>query len=305
MSLFSVIIPHYNSVKYLEELLATIPVEEDIQLIVVDDKSQENTETIERLVLDRGGVFLHNTTDKKGAGVCRNLGLEKATGKWLLFADADDYYVEDAFDRIRQYADSEADIIYFAPTSRYRDTGETASRHVNYERLVKSYLKNPSKENEMALRLKYVVPWSKMIRRELVETNGIRFDEVPAANDVMFSVKSGYYAKEILASAEQIYCSISSQGTLTTKHNEANFWGRVQVYKDRYCFVHEKLSTEECQLLGFHKLSGITVIWKALRQGYGFPMAFRVYKYFRENKVKLIDRKSLLSHLRNKVTGEK
>lgn len=303
MVLFSIIIPHYNSVKYLEELLATIPVEKEIQLIVVDDKSEENTESVEKLVLARNGIFIHNTTDKKGAGVCRNLGLKEAKGKWLLFADADDYYVEGAFDRIRQYENSEADIVYFAPASKYRYTDTPAKRHMNYGNLVVNYLKNSSREKEIELRYKYVVPYSKMIRNEMAQKNAICFDEVPAANDVMFSVKCAYYADKIEASEQQIYCIISGEGTLTTKHNEKNFWSRVQVYKDRYCFVHEHLKREDYKMLGFHKLSGITVIIKALRQGYGLKMAGKVYKYFRENKVKIIDWGSLVTYIVNRMAG--
>jgi len=48
-----------------------------------------------------------------GAGYARNIGLDQAKGKWLLFADADDFYVENMPDIIYSYADSEADVIFF------------------------------------------------------------------------------------------------------------------------------------------------------------------------------------------------
>ncbi len=301
MILYSIIIPHYNSVEYLEELIAGIPAAEEIQLIVVDDKSEENTEKAEALVLKRGGIFLHNTTSKKGAGTCRNLGLQKATGKWLLFADADDYYLKDAFAILDAYKDSDADIVYFAPTSRYRGTKEPAKRHRNYEALVLNYQKEATKENEISLRYKFVSPCSKMIRNEMVQEGGILFDEVPASNDVMFSLKCAYQAQKVEAAHGQIYCIISAEGTLTTKYNEVNFWSRVKVYKERYFFLKERLNKEEQRAFGASTFCGMTMIYKALKQGYGLKTAMRIWSFFRENQVKIIDFDSLKVSLYRKL----
>ena len=301
MILYSIIIPHYNSVQYLERLLDTIPQKETIQLIVVDDKSDENLESVKEKVLLRGGRFLHNTTEKKGAGVCRNIGLQEAEGRWLVFADADDYFVEGAFDIIDRYKDSTADIVYFIPTSRYNETDMVADRHVDYERVARNYQKNPSRYNEVALRYKFVVPWSKMMKTEVAQKNQILFDEIPAANDVMFCTKYAHYAKEIEVSDECIYCVTRMQGTLTTKFNEKNFWARVQVYKDRYVFLNQHLKPDEVNGFGVSKRCGMSVIIKALRQGYGLKMALRVYRYFRENKIKLVDFKSIGTSVYRKI----
>lgn len=305
MVLFSVIIPHYNSVKYLEELIATIPVREEIQLIVVDDKSEENTANVEMQVKARGGLFLHNTTDKKGAGTCRNIGLKEAKGKWLLFADADDYYVEGAFDRVKEYKDSDADIVYFAPISKYRYTDMPAKRHANYEKLIRNYQENPSGENEVSLRYKFIIPVSKMVRNALVQKNHFSFDEVPASNDVMFSLKCAYQANKIEVAKGEIYCIISGEGTLTTKHNEKNFWSRVQIYKERYVFLKERLSDEERKVFGVSTFSGMTMVLRALKQGYGLKMAGKVWKFFRQNKVKLIDFGSVRTSLGRMITHKK
>lgn len=299
MCLFSVIIPHYNTVNYLKRLVQSIPTEDDIQLIVVDDKSQEDTCDIENSIIARGGIFIHNTTEKKGAGVCRNLGLKEAKGKWLIFADSDDYFWQNGFDKFREYAESDADIIYFSPVSQYEDTGETAKRHVYYELLVKRYLSCPSEHTEASLRYKFVVPWSKMIRNEVVKNNHICFDETPAANDVMFSMKSAFCAKKVAASPEVVYCTIKAENTLTTKRDESNFWARVEVFKRMYFFINENLNVKE---FGFWDLSGIGMIKRAIKQGYDFKFVLKIYRFFTKNHVPIISwngmKNSVLHHLK-------
>ena len=93
----SVIIPHYNSAKRLIRLLNTLEDSEDIEIIVIDDKSTETLYDLEQQILKRDNtIILNNSSENKGAGVSRNIGLEAATGDWLLFADADDYFLENA-----------------------------------------------------------------------------------------------------------------------------------------------------------------------------------------------------------------
>src|SRR5690606_29417331 len=94
----SIIIPHYNSTELLEKLISTIPEISSIQTIVVDDHSNEFHKNrlmeIEQANKNRNILFLTNDLDKKNAGSSRNKGLKHAKGKWVLFADSDDYFVE-------------------------------------------------------------------------------------------------------------------------------------------------------------------------------------------------------------------
>lgn len=284
MILFSVIIPHYNSVFYLEKLIKTIPEKDSIQVIVVDDKSTEDVSEIKKMVSARKGIFVHNSTEKKGAGTCRNLGMREAKGKWLVFADADDFFLPDAFCQLERYVASEEDIIYFPPTSVYRDTDRLAKRHWHNYSLVSNYYKHPTRKNELLLRYKYKVPWSKMVRRELVEKYGILYDEVPAANDVMFSIKCAYYARSIGVSKQQIYCVTSAEGTLETAHNEKNFWSGVEVHKARCQFLQEKLSEKDYNTLG---LGGLPFILSAVRKGYSFKFIRKIFVFLRKNHLKI------------------
>lgn len=90
---FTIIVPHYNTPQLLERCIASIPGREDVQIIVVDDCSfdtSELCETFEKLKL-RHNFELYRTPQGGSAGRARNIGLDHAKGKWLIFADADDF----------------------------------------------------------------------------------------------------------------------------------------------------------------------------------------------------------------------
>lgn len=110
----SIIIPHKDIIDLLMRCLKSIPVSEDIQVIVVDDNSPDADTYLERYPeLSRPYLEFIRAPKNGGAGYARNIGLDHAKGKWLLFADADDLYVDDMYSIIRPYANSKADIIFF------------------------------------------------------------------------------------------------------------------------------------------------------------------------------------------------
>ena len=75
----SIIIPHYNGSNLLENLLESIPQDKEIQIIVVDDKSElYHVNFIEKLLTKYNFEFYQNQIAK--AQTCRNIGLEKAKG---------------------------------------------------------------------------------------------------------------------------------------------------------------------------------------------------------------------------------
>lgn len=123
MKEISIIIPHYNSYKKLERLLKSIPLDNlKVEVIVVDDNSKDE-EIYKNLQLEfKNVIFLKNKSSNKGAGGARNEGLKIASGKWLLFADADDYFESGAFKKVFSNIDKKEDIIYFKPTSVYEKT---------------------------------------------------------------------------------------------------------------------------------------------------------------------------------------
>jgi len=210
---FSIIIPHKDIPDLLVRCLKSIPVSEDIQVIVVDDNSADAGTYLDKYPeLSRPYLEFVRTTKGGGAGYARNVGLEHAKGKWILFADADDFFVEDMYDIICSYVDSEADVIYFKNKAVLSDnTSIKADRSSYVNKNIDQYLTD---SDEWPMRTKMYAPWGKMIRRNLIVKNDIRFDETMYNNDVYFSLLTGYYSKIIEVVTRVLYVVTARSNSL-------------------------------------------------------------------------------------------
>ncbi len=248
----SIIIPHYNSVHYLKRLLLSIPCHDDIQVIIIDDHSTEKTNSFVELKKEFSQyLFLSNSAPKNSAGICRNIGLEHAVGKWVLFADADDYFTDNWYTKVSQFFSSHFDIVYFPPTSKLEHTKETGTRHTLYTNLINDYYHTHSIKSELCLRYHYSSPCSKMISRDMIQKNQIRFEEILISNDVMFSCKCGYYAKEIYCSDDTIYCISQNNTSLTSTPTQEKQLIRMNTKLEQYAFLYSHLSPSDMNLLEY------------------------------------------------------
>lgn len=227
----SIIIPHYNSFGKLKRLLRSIPDNENIEIIVVDDKSKKDI-TKELLGIKLKNLkILKNKTLKKGAGVCRNIGLKNSAGKWILFADSDDFFLENFYKEIEKYFDSNLDIVYFPPKSKSELNNVVESkRHLYFAEITYKYAQKKSKFREKELKYGFVVPWSKMISSKLIKSKNIEFDEVMYGNDLYFSVLCGLYSKNIDASNNSIYVVTENENSLTKKKTDESYEVRIEQF---------------------------------------------------------------------------
>jgi glycosyltransferase involved in cell wall biosynthesis len=233
---YSVIIPHKNAPALLQRCIDSIPKRRDIQIIVVDDNS-----SLEKVDFDqfpgKNNEYVESyfTKEGRGAGYARNVGLKYARGKWIIFADADDFFETDAFLIFDSEYDNDADIIYFLSRSIYDDTGKKADREKKYNELINHYLLD--KLQEVALRIEFDVPWAKMIRNDFIKRNHFFFDEVPASNDVYFSTLTGYYANKIAVKAATVYVVTVNVGSITRRRNYNIFFSQYYVCLRRNSFL--------------------------------------------------------------------
>jgi glycosyltransferase involved in cell wall biosynthesis len=115
----SVIIPVYNAEQFLEKAVeSALYFDEVKEIILIEDKSTDNSlEICQKLAAENPKIKLFQHPDKgnHGAGATRNLGIEKATGNFITFLDADDYYLPNRFDAEKEiFHDPKIDGVFSA-----------------------------------------------------------------------------------------------------------------------------------------------------------------------------------------------
>lgn len=124
----SVIIPVYNTEKYLRECLDSVVNQtlQDIEIICVDDESTDRSLEILREYQAKDKRITVLKQEKSNAGAARNLGLSIATGEYLSFLDSDDYYDLAMLEHMYACAKNRnADIVVCNIKVYYEDSGET------------------------------------------------------------------------------------------------------------------------------------------------------------------------------------
>ncbi len=232
---YSIIIPHKNIPDLLQRCLNSIPRREDVQIIVIDDNSDAemvdfshfpglNDPYIEI-------IFGKNENGRKGAGYARNLGLEHAKGKWLIFADADDYFTPCLEEALDLYKNDENDVIYFMVESVDCQTLEP-TRIVTDER--NNILIRIKKEKTKDLLFSIPVPWGRFIKADIVKKYNIKFQEVEHSNDVLFSTYLALKTDTVLISDVIIYVLSYRVNSLTRIINTNAIQTRIIVESAKY-----------------------------------------------------------------------
>ena len=95
LPLVSIITPTFNSTKFIAQTIRSVQNQSysNWELIVVDDCSTDETvNIIKDFVANDSRVFLYQLEKNSGAGIARNLGIQKANGRFIAFLDSDDLW---------------------------------------------------------------------------------------------------------------------------------------------------------------------------------------------------------------------
>ena len=114
MKILSVIIPVYNQQDLIIKAINSIPVRDDVEIIVIDDASTDKTLARVKELATKRDITIIQSSIRKPIGFCRNLGLEAATGKFIFWLDSDDYVITDLFTEFIDfvYSHSWSDVIH-------------------------------------------------------------------------------------------------------------------------------------------------------------------------------------------------
>lgn len=177
----SVIVPVYNTGKYLERCLESIVFQtlNDIEIIIVNDGSVDNSaKIIEKFLPDKRVIYIKQ--ENKGQGAARNKGLGFAKGEYISFIDSDDYIDNDFLEKLYKAAErNEADI---AASSIIRKRETFEKWRILYE---KTSVKEDLNEIFKAVNYpdqSYV--WNKLYKKSFLDSINFKFEENVYYEDV-------------------------------------------------------------------------------------------------------------------------
>lgn len=116
----SIIVPVYNTSKYIEKCLSSIvdAMDETCEVIVVNDGSTDNSENIIKEFIDKlpkkiKDNFSYYYKKNKGLADTKNFGIKKSKGKYISVIDSDDYISSDFYSVAKKYINEKYDMIVY------------------------------------------------------------------------------------------------------------------------------------------------------------------------------------------------
>lgn len=206
MDLISVVVPVYNSEKYLNRCVSSIigQTYQDLQVILVDDGSTDQSPELcnEWAKQDSRVTVIHQSN--AGVSAARNIGLRAATGTFILQVDSDDYIAPQTVETLMNAANKTgADMVicnfiqgsthnYWFPEQNHKYQ-ETIDKH---EALNRIYI-----DSHHALQ--YVAPWCKLCKHTIYD--GIYYPDGKIFEDIYTTHKLLYKCEKIAVVKDQLF----------------------------------------------------------------------------------------------------
>lgn len=113
----SVIIPVYNQEELIGKAIDSIPITNEVEIIVIDDGSTDNSFKVAGMHL-ASHYTLIRTQDNEGVSKAINKGYDHATGEYIVLLGSDDYFYTDNFKKALEELDG-TDFVFFQTTNNY------------------------------------------------------------------------------------------------------------------------------------------------------------------------------------------
>lgn len=237
MALIDIIIPMYNSEKYIDGLLQTLQTQtfRDFCAVFVDDGSKDNTYQVLQQKLagvDFAYTVIHQ--ENKGLPGARNAGIRGSESPWIVFMDSDDgldsHYLEFLYQAVTenncnvaacgyQIVEAEADI-------RSVSNVEYCCRVFTSSEVIREYYKN------------WFGAWALILNRRWLEQEGLLFDEVCTyLEDVPFITQVLVHADRAVLMDAPVYLYYQRPGSLMHTPKIEKY----QIALDGFSRMEEKL----------------------------------------------------------------
>lgn len=236
----SVIIPVYNNEKYVKECITSIMNQsyKYLEIIVVDDGSLDNSADIcdETAKFDERITVYHN--DNMGVGAARNFGIEKASGKYVMFVDSDDICHENMIEKMTAELEKKEEDLIICGIAMFKDYPQV-NRYIRFDSQRLSIQKYIEKVLLSVQTGQFCGgPYNKIFSRKIIVENGLRFEtKMNYAEDFCFNLSYLQYIDSVQIIDECLYYyRMDVQNSLTYKNyhefKEQEYWKqRFMAYK--------------------------------------------------------------------------
>lgn len=240
--LISIVIPIYNAEKYLEECLNSIKNQtyKNFEVIMVNDGSKDNSETICKSFLKSDSRFRYFTKENGGVSSARNVGLDNVEGDYITFIDSDDWVDENHLEILIDGIIKNNCEVAISSYMRFINTRETYL--INIYSNQEKYLLNYGKMNRekfltelpklISINNSFNCAVSKLFSRRLVED--IRFD-----SNIIYAEDLDFYFKLYLKANNFIF--INAETYIYRQHDESTTSGFSQIHAEQELSVFKKM----------------------------------------------------------------
>ena len=301
----SIIIPVYNSEKYinncLESLLAQEMLANEYEIIIVNDGSTDSSGLIVRNYTERhSNIHLFNQKNK-GVGAARNRGIELAKGDYIYLIDPDDYIVTNILKNILEYCESKRlEILGF----NSRLTKNSLLTHSSTQNL-------RNKKVHVMDGITYIAEhtfgnsaWWYLIQRDFLTKTGIRFIEGRWLEDAIFTATLFLKTKRMSFLDLDVHIYVSVENSAMTSKEPAHCMNLIYDLANAAEKYQELIKNLDASHFNYDRC---VKRLKCKQQSFVFTLLIRTFKSqlnFRDLKKILFKMKNIGAYPLNSFIGE-
>lgn len=215
----SIIVPVYNTGKYLKKCLDSLVLQanQETEILVINDGSNDNSEEIvQKYKQQNPSIIKYYKKQNTGIADTRNIGIAKATGKYILFVDSDDYIKENLIQELEKYMSQDIDIIKFK-LEKVNENGEILER---IDGPIFDKVDGQTAFNILAFSDVLIdSPCVYLLKKELFEKNKLKFKLNTEHEDFGLIPLVILKAKDMVSINTYGYCYLQTTNSITRNEN--------------------------------------------------------------------------------------
>lgn len=249
--LCSIIVPMYNVENYILRCLESLSAQtlSTLEIIIVDDGSTDKSLAICKQYFEGADNVKILIQKNSGQGVARNLGISEASGRYLLFVDADDWIEANlCSDLIKRMEHEQLDFISYGLD--FVDQSERVIHKIDSFRFThltgESIFKAAMMDDAILSS-----PVNKLYRRSFINEHQIKFPSVRACEDMFFSRAISFFSSKTAFVSKVYYHALVRNGSTSRSIGEVFFTSLIQTLELEKQFLTEHKAWERYSTLYF------------------------------------------------------